>query len=145
MSETSGSAAAAEALVRRYYEAFGAKDPEGMLDCLAEAIEHRVNQGEVRRGKAAFAEFLAKMRRAYDERLEDLVILTEPSGRRAAAEFTVQGVYRVRDEGMPPARGQRYTLPAGAFFALEGGAITRISTYYNLADWLRQVESGATP
>jgi len=130
------------ALIRRYYDAFGAKDHEGMLACLAEGVEHRVNQGEVRLGKGAFGEFLDRMRRSYDERLEDLVILTEPTGRRAAAEFTVQGVYRVRAEGAPPARGQRYTLPAGAFFEVRDGSIARVSTYYNLAEWLRQVESG---
>ena len=44
------------------------------------------------------------------------MILTEPTGTRAAAEFTVLGVYRVRAEGAPPARGQRYSLPVGAFF-----------------------------
>lgn len=144
MSEAAISEATA-ALIRRYYDAYGAKDPEGMLACLAEGVEHLPNQGEVRRGKAAFAEFLAGLRRHYDERIEDLVILTEPSGGRAAAEFTVQGVYRVRAEGMPPARGQRYTLPAGAFFTIEGGAIARVSTHYNQADWLRQVGGGNAP
>jgi steroid delta-isomerase-like uncharacterized protein len=145
LTNAGGSMSDAATLVHRYYDAFNAKDHEAMLACLAEEVEHRVNQGEVRRGKAAFAEFLAVMRRSYDERLEDLVILTEPTGARAAAEFTVQGVYRVRAEGLPPARGQRYTLPAGAFFTARGGAIERVSTYYNLADWLRQVGGGNAP
>jgi hypothetical protein len=30
-------------------------------------------------------------------------------------------------------------LPAGAFLEVAGGRITRITTYYNLQDWLAQV------
>jgi steroid delta-isomerase-like uncharacterized protein len=43
------------------------------------------------------------------------------------------------DAGLPPAHGQRYTLPAGAFFELRAGRIARVSNFYNLADWLQQV------
>lgn len=35
--------------------------------------------------------------------------------------------------------GQTYTLPAGAFFELRDGKVTRIGSYYNLQDWLAQV------
>jgi steroid delta-isomerase-like uncharacterized protein len=37
------------------------------------------------------------------------------------------------------ARGQRYVLPAGAFFDIRDGRIARVTNYYNLQDWLRQV------
>jgi steroid delta-isomerase-like uncharacterized protein len=49
------------------------------------------------------------------------------------------GEYLARDAGLPPARGQRYALPAGAFFALMDGRISRVTMYYNLPEWLRQV------
>ena len=42
---------------------------------------------------------------------------------------------------LPEARGQKYVLPGGAFFTLKGGRITRITTYYNLQDWIRQVSA----
>ena len=45
----------------------------------------------------------------------------------------------VTDEGLPEAKGQRYVLRAGAFFEIAGGLITRVTTYYNLADWTAQV------
>jgi hypothetical protein len=32
-------------------------------------------------------------------------------------------------------------LPAGSFFTLENGQITRVVTYYNLADWIAQVSA----
>jgi steroid delta-isomerase-like uncharacterized protein len=65
--------------------------------------------------------------------------MADSSGTRAAAEFTVHGTYLVADEGLPPARGQSYQLPAGAFFQLRDGLISRVTMYYNLNDWLAQV------
>jgi len=98
-----------------------------------------VLQGARQVGKAAFVEFMAKMNRCYRERLTDLVIMTSAAGRRAAAEFVVHGEYLSDDEGLPPARGQTYVLPAGAFFEIEEGKVARISNHYNLNDWIAQV------
>ncbi|WP_284154980.1 ketosteroid isomerase-related protein [Algicella marina] len=108
-----------------------------MLDLLADDVEHHVNQAGIRRGKAAFAEFNTHMTRCYREELTDLVLFAE--GDRAAAEFTVNGTYLATDEGLPEANGQTYRLPAGTFFALKDGHITRVTTYYNLTDWMAQV------
>jgi steroid delta-isomerase-like uncharacterized protein len=128
-----------EALVHAYYGAFNRGDEPGFLALLTDDVVHDVNQGERQVGRAAFAAFLAHMNRCYRERIEDLVVLTEPSGERAAAEFTVHGTYLATDEGLPPATGQGYVLPAGAFFTLRDGKVARISNYYNLQDWLAQV------
>jgi steroid delta-isomerase-like uncharacterized protein len=51
----------------------------------------------------------------------------------------VHGVYKVADEGFPPAHGQSYVLPAGGFFDVKDGKIARVSVYYNLTDWIAQV------
>jgi steroid delta-isomerase-like uncharacterized protein len=128
-----------EALIRRYYDAFNRGDASGMLSSLAEDVRHDVNQGERRVGKALFSEFCAHMARCYKERLEKIVIMANEDGTRAAAEFIVNGEYLASDEGLPPAAGQRYVLPAGAFFELRDGVIARVTTYYNLADWTEQV------
>ena len=133
-------AAATVALIGRYYAAFNAGDPAGMLACLADDVAHDVNQGVRRTGRAAFADFLRHMRRCYDERLEGIVVMATADGRRAAAEFNVIGTYLATDTGLPPASGQTYRLPAGAFFAVDhDGLIARVTTYYNLTDWLTQV------
>ncbi len=131
-----------EELVRRYYDAFNEDDTEGMLACLSEDIRHDVNQGETRVGKAAFAEFCAHMTECYRERLTDMVFLFDASGARAAVEFVVNGTYLATDPGLPEAKGQTYVLPAGAFLAIDGGRITRVTTYYNLPEWERQVLGG---
>lgn len=138
-------AAGAEALVRAYYDAFNRADEAAFLDLLTDDVAHDVSQGGREIGREAFARFLAHMNRCYRERIEDLVVLTEPSGTRAAAEFTVHGEYIATDPGVPegtaPARGQRYVLPAGAFFTLRDGRVARISNHYNLGDWVRQVSA----
>jgi steroid delta-isomerase-like uncharacterized protein len=54
----------------------------------------------------------------------------------------VLGEYLQTDEGLPPAKGQKYRLPAGAFFEIRDGKVARITNYYNLQDWIAQVEKG---
>ncbi|MEQ8335475.1 ketosteroid isomerase-related protein [Nisaea sp.] len=136
MSDNSQSAAA---LVQRYYDAFNAGDVPGMLACLSEDVAHDVNQGGRRTGKALFGEFCAHMERCYREQLTDIVVMPSADGRRAAAEFTVNGTYLSDDDGLPPATGQTYCLPAGTFFDIADGKITRVTTHYNLQDWIAQV------
>lgn len=130
---------ATRGLVQRYYDAFNAGDVGGMLDCLSDDVAHHVNEGAVRVGKPKFEAFCAHMTRCYREELTDMVVMAHPDGTRAAAEFTVNGTYLETDEGLPPARGQTYVLPAGGFFSVTDGKISRVVTYYNLADWVRQV------
>ncbi len=129
----------AEALVRAYYDAFNAGDTPALLALLTEDVEHGINQGEREVGRDAFARFMAGMDTCYRERLADLVVLTEPTGSRAAAEFIVHGAYIQTVPGLPVATGQTYLLPAGAFFTLRDGRVARIDNFYNLPDWLRQV------
>jgi steroid delta-isomerase-like uncharacterized protein len=127
------------ALIERYYRAFNAGDSEGMLACIAETIVHDVNQGARRTGKAAFRAFAAHMERCYAERVENIAVMTTADGARAAAEFDVLGTYIETDEGLPPAGGQTYRVPAGAFFEVEAGLIVRMTAYYNLSAWLKQI------
>ncbi len=110
-----------------------------MLSYLDENIRHDANQGATNYGIDYFRKFVAHMDTCYDEELKDLVIMTNEAGDRLAAEFTVHGTYKSTDEGLPPANGQTYVLPAGAFLEVKNGKITRVTTYYNLEDWLKQV------
>ncbi|MEM6679931.1 MAG: isopropylmalate/homocitrate/citramalate synthase, partial [Pseudomonadota bacterium] len=36
---------------------------------------------------------------------------------------------------------QTYRLPAGAFLEVRDGLIARVTTYYNLKEWIRQVSA----
>jgi steroid delta-isomerase-like uncharacterized protein len=126
-------------LVHAYYSAFNAGDMPTFLDLLSDEVVHDINQGERQVGKATFAAFMDKMNRCYRERLSDIVVMQNSEGNRAAAEFVVHGEYLADDQGLPPANGQTYVLPAGALFEIAGGKLTRISNYYNLNDWIAQV------
>ncbi len=126
-------------LLQCYYAAFNSGDAEGMLACLSDNVEHHINQNGRQEGKDAFRAFLAHMDRCYRERLEDVVIMANGDGKRAAAEFIVHGEYLATDEGLPEANGQTYVLPAGTFFEVSDDKIDRVTVYYNLQDWTDQV------
>ena len=132
-------------LVLAYYAAFNRGDWDGMLALLSEDVVHDLNQGPREAGRDAFAAFLQRMHRCYREQLREIVVMATADGARVAAEYVVHGEYLVADEGLPPAQGQRYVLPGGAFFEIDfdeaggNGRIRRVTNYYNLEDWLRQV------
>ena len=126
-------------LVRAYYAAFNAGDRDAMLALLTDDVAHDLNQGARETGREAFAAFMRRMDASYRERLDDIVVMASADGTRAAAEYVVHGEYLADDAGLPPARGQRYVLPGGAFFAIRDGRIARVSNYYNLEDWIAQV------
>jgi steroid delta-isomerase-like uncharacterized protein len=126
-------------LVLTYYAAFNRGDWNGMLALLADDVVHDLNQGARETGKEAFAAFLTRMNGSYREQLRDVVVLASLDGKRAAAEYVVHGEYLRTDEGLPPANGQRYVLPGGAFFDIRDDRIARVTNYYNLQDWIARV------
>lgn len=126
-------------LLERYYAAFNAGDWNTFLGLLSDDVVHDVNQGGREAGKAAFARFMERMNSSYREQIADMVIMSSADGSRAAVEFTVLGTYLKTDEGLPPATGQKYRLPGGAFFDIRDGKVARVTNYYNLQDWLKQV------
>lgn len=125
--------------VQQYYDYFNQKNWPGMLSLLHPEIRHESNQGDVRIGLEKFTDFLKKMDECYEESLTDMFFFTEPSQHRIATEFTVNGIYKKADEGLPPAHHQSYVLPAAAFLELKDGKISRVTTYYNLTLWLELV------
>jgi steroid delta-isomerase-like uncharacterized protein len=129
-------------LIQNYYAAFNAGDMETFLGLLTDDVVHDINQGARETGKEAFRAFMNRMNRNYKEQLVDMVIMATEDGTRAAAEFVVLGEYLVTDEGLPAAKGQKYRLPAGAFFDVRDGKVARITNYYNLEDWIAQVSQG---
>ena len=131
---------AAKDLIERYYAAFNAGDMDAFLALLTDDVVHDINQGDREVGREAFRKFMGGMNTSYKEELVDFAIMTNGDGSRAAAEFTVVGTYLKSDPGLPEARGQQYRLPAGAFFEIRDNKVARISNYYNLNDWIAQVQ-----
>jgi steroid delta-isomerase-like uncharacterized protein len=127
-------------LIRNYYDSFNHQDISAFLNYLSEDVIHDINQGHSEIGKEKFATFMTHMNRCYKEEVKDLVIMVNEDGSRAAAEFIIEGTYLVTDKGLPEAKNQTYRLPVGAFFNIKNGKITRVTNYYNLQEWLKQVE-----
>jgi steroid delta-isomerase-like uncharacterized protein len=80
-----------EEILEAYFSAFNAGDTAAMEALVTDDVEHRVNQGGTRTGRAAFAEFNAHMTKCYREELTDIVIFTASRDDRAAAEGVVTG------------------------------------------------------
>lgn len=128
-------------LIQDYYDAFNRQDIETFLNLLTDDVIHDINQGSRETGKTAFTKFMDRMNHHYRETLTDIVIMASEDGSKAAAEFMVNGEYLNTDEGLPEANSQTYVLPAGAFFDIENGKIARVTNYYNLNDWIEQVDA----
>jgi steroid delta-isomerase-like uncharacterized protein len=110
------------------------------FNSLDEDVAHGLNQGPIQKGIPAFREFMAEMNEYHDEQVLDLVVFESETPVRFAAEFVIQGVYLKSQKGLPHAKGQKYRLPVGAFFEVRDGKISRITNYYNLQDWIKQVQ-----
>ena len=128
-------------LIQQYYAAFNAQDLDQFFSLLAPEILHQINQGHEEHGIDAFAKFMHHMAACYREHISSLVIMVNDDGSRASSEFIVKGEYLSTDSGLPEAKGQTYQLPGGAFFSIRNDKITRVTNYYNMQDWLAQVQN----
>jgi len=126
-------------LLTDYYAAFNRQDMDAFLALLTDDVIHDINQSGREVGKQAFSQFMDRMNAHYREEIVNISITTNQTGDRAAVEFTVLGEYLSTDEGLPEASGQKYNLPAGAFFTIRDGQVARVTNYYNLEDWIAQV------
>lgn len=126
-------------LLTDYYAAFNRQDMDAFLALLTDDVIHDINQSGREVGKQAFSQFMDRMNAHYREEIVNISITTNQTGDRAAVEFTVLGEYLSTDEGLPEATGQKYNLPAGAFFTIRDGQVARVTNYYNLEDWIAQV------
>ena len=116
-----------QAVVARFLEALGAGDTEAVLACLGEDVARDVEGGGREIGRDKFRWYLGLRARGFDETVGDAVIMV--SGVHAAAEMTLRGTYRSAPEGWPEARGQHYSIPAGMFFEVDEGLISRVTIY----------------
>lgn len=129
-------------IAKQYYSFFNNRNWDGMISLLDEEICHEPNQSlEPRIGIEKFKEFMRHMDESYEETLTDMVFFEEPSGKRVAVEFVVNGIYKKGEEGFPEAKNQTYVLPAAAFLSIKDGKVSRVTTYYNLELWIKLVSA----
>src|SRR4051812_28639268 len=103
-------------LIHAYFEAFNGRHESALLELLSDDVIHDINQAAREIGRDRFRDFLAHMNECYSEQVVDLVVMSDVTGTRFSAEYTVIGTYQKTDDGFPEASGQTYRLPAGTFF-----------------------------
>jgi steroid delta-isomerase-like uncharacterized protein len=130
-------------LIHAYFEAFNGQNESDLLAMLSDEVIHDINQGEREIGRERFKAFLTRMNECYREQIVDLVVMSDVTGTRFSAEYTVLGTYLKTDPGFPEASGQTYRLQAGSFFEVELAKVKRVTTYYNVREWLLQIGSSA--
>lgn len=128
-------------LVKTYFEALNKKDMNLYFSIIDKNVIHDINQGTSEQGIEKFKEFMKKAGDSFDEKLSNLVIMVSDDGKYAAARWLDHGTYIKDFVGMDiPAKNQKYTLSGGHFFEIQHGKITRVTTYYNIADFMEQVK-----
>lgn len=125
----------AQNVVQQFLAALNAGNPDGALALVSDDIAHDRREGGREIGKEKFHWALGLSARHFNEELRDIAIMTAPRGVRVAAEFTLVGTYLTTKEGFPEAHGQSYSIPAGMFFEIDDGLITRLTTYLDMALW----------
>jgi steroid delta-isomerase-like uncharacterized protein len=128
-------------LIEEYFNAFNNEQYESMISLLHPQVEHEINEGSVQVGIEKFRNFLKHMEISYKEKLEEIVIMNSKNPNRFSAEFFVAGVYLKTDPGLPEAIGQKYRIRAGSFFEVKENKINRVTTYYNLNNWIEVIKN----
>jgi len=128
-------------IVKKYFAAFNEGRTKDMLDLLHPEVQHDRNQDKTHVGLEAFIKFMAHMDACYKEELKNMTYFVSPTAsHRISVEFDVHGTYLKTDGNLPEARGQKYVVPAGSFLEIKEGKIKRVTTYYNLPQWIKMVK-----
>lgn len=126
-------------LIEKYFDAFNKKDLSAMGSLLSDDVRHDINQGSTEVGKSEYINFMTDLFKNYHEDISNICIME--NGSRATAECICSGTYLITQEGLPEAKGQKYSLPVAAIFEEKNGKITRVTSYYNLTQWIKLVSA----
>lgn len=84
---------------------------------------------------------MKKVNDSFDETLDNIIILISNDGQFAAAHWIDHGKYYKDYPGMDvSAKNQTYVIPGGHFFEIKNGKLSRVTTYYNLVDFMKQIK-----
>lgn len=133
-------AADTKQLVQDYYTALNNKDMNQFFALMDPNVIHDINQGGSERGIPKFKKFMELSNNSFNEKLTNIIIMVSDDGKHAAATWVDHGTYFKDYPGMTTkAKNQKYVLPGGHFFDIDKGAISRVTTYYNATDFMKQI------
>jgi len=128
------------AMLNSYFQFLNEKNWQAACSLMAEQVLHDVNQGDRVIGVEPLFKYHEEMARYYQQTYSDWHILVSADGKRASAEFYVDGKYLKTHGMLPPGYGQQYELPQGIFFEIEDGKISRLTHYFNVQSFIEQIK-----
>jgi steroid delta-isomerase-like uncharacterized protein len=128
-------------IVKKYYAAYNAGDAQAEAALMSESVLHESNQGKSTVGRKHYLEFSQSGKDSYKEKCTNIEYFTGANPENVLAESTVVGHYVKSVDGYPKAKNQRYQLRVVESFEVKNGQITRLSTFYNEQDWIRQISA----
>lgn len=128
-------------LVKKYFDAINKKDMDGFFAIMSNDVIHDINQDGSEKGVEKFKQFMEKANASFDEKLSDIVIMISEDGKQAAAKWIDHGKYFKDFPGLDvKAHNQTYKLAGGHFFEIKHGKISRVTTYYNTTEFMKQIK-----
>lgn len=132
-----------EALITGFFNSLEVRDIAGALARVGEDVVHDTFYGEREIGWESFERYLIHRSRCYRTEYDALVVMSDPSGHRAAAEFVLKVQYLVDDDRLgpdaPQAADQQMAVAAGVFFEVDDERITRVSATFDSKAALEQL------
>lgn len=121
-------------LVMRYYTAYNAENWQTCLSLLSPDVVHDHPKGR-ESGKLSFERSVFQ---AVCCRLQfsNISICASQSGRQAAAKYTILHRYLNTAPEMIQGSIPSHHLQGRSFFDVKGGLIRRITTYFDLKEWM---------
>jgi steroid delta-isomerase-like uncharacterized protein len=128
-------------LIKTYFEALNDRNMSLFFSTLHPNVTHDINQGKTEKGIENFKKFMMKAVDSSRETFDNIVIMVSDDGRYASALWVDHGTYVKNYPGEKmQAKNQHYTLPGGHFFEIQNGKISHVTTYYNAADFSKQMD-----
>jgi steroid delta-isomerase-like uncharacterized protein len=131
-----------EQVVRDFYAAYGRRDVEAMMSLVSDDIVEDLSGIGLVTGAQDEREFLSGLLAAFPDLVTEVTRVIAV-GDLVAVEWHRSGTFSGTPWRGLPASGKPFVLRGGAFLVVSDNKITRITGYYDTADFARQI--GALP
>lgn len=130
-------------VVKKYYEAFNNKNANAIVDLCDPDVANDLNQGDTQIGKKNLKIFLETAWAHFDEKVSNIIYMSNHDQTKIATEYLVQGVYYKTKPGLFEANNQNYEICPATIFTIKNGKIIRMTRYYNAKKWFEMVNPSA--
>lgn len=129
-------------LVNTYYNALNNKNMNQFFAIITPNVIHDINQGGSEQGIGKFKLFMQQSNNSFDEKLSHIIIMVSNDGNYATGQWIDHGTYYRDFPGMGlKAKNQKYILRGANIFEITNGKISRVTTYFNEAEFMTQVKN----